>query len=149
MQELGFSAPRDVCVALGLTTNPCPHFTDKKNDSQRRAKFSQDQQWPQHNASQTVALPCPTFSHMYPKRSASKGATQREASGSCLNQGQRVGRAGFSGWPCHLPVQKPLKVSGPQLPHLHGKGTGLEPWASPLPQSVRTGQRELVGKNTG
>lgn len=38
------SVPSDVCVAsaLGLTTNPCCHFTDEKSDSQRRVELTQD-----------------------------------------------------------------------------------------------------------
>ena len=63
--------------------------------------------------------------------------------------GQEVRRPGILGWPFHLPMGKPIKVSGPQFPHLDDKGAWLEPSAYTIPQSMKTGLRELVGKNTG
>ena len=77
-----------------------------------------------------------------------RGATPEGGQGALLEPGWGVGRRGFLGWPCHLPMHKPLKVFGPQFPHLDDKGAGLGGFSLPL-SPMRTGLRELVSKNIG
>lgn len=75
----------------------------------------------------------PIAPHLLPP--ASLEEQEQEGPPQKETNGQGVKRPGFLGWPFHLPMGKPLKVSGPQFPHLDNKALGWSLQPPPIPSA--------------